>query len=122
MLFKRIDFLDVFALALLQIRDNTARVRLVGRSEIAKIKVVKPFLERIHRFLQINLMLGVIERKNVQTVGKMVKNQIQMPRNKLAFGNMQFVRLRRQRNRVAPRAEFVTQIADTARRHGNRVF
>ena len=100
--------------ALLKVRNRVHRTRLFGGGKIGEIHVVQAFFQVRDGRIQINLMLVVIERENVQFFGKMVEHNINMPRHKITFGNVKFIGLRRKRNRVAAGGKFVAQIAQAA--------
>ena len=109
-------FLILF-LRLLKVGDHLAWRSLLGRCQVAEIKVFKPVLQGVDSFLQIYLMFHIIEGKDMQHLCKMVKNNINVSHDEFALRYLELILLGSKGDGVAFCAEFIAKISNTAGRN-----
>ena len=115
-LFEGHYLLNVFRLARFHISEHFILKALVFFFYIREVHVVNALKELFHCSAKVNLMLVIVETKNMNLFGKVVKNYIEMAGNKKTFWNLKFILLFKKADVVAVLCKLIAQVAESRSR------
>ena len=99
---------------MLDVGDDLAGRGFFCLLHVREVHVAQLFHKFVHCFLQVDLALGVVQPKDVELFGKVVKDDVDVARDKAALRNAKLVKLVFQANGVAALDKLVAKVSDSA--------